>query len=165
MLLTMKELQREHWEEVAKIYKEGIETETATFQTDIPSWGEWDNSHIKQCRMVALLEGNVVGWVALSPISSRCVYRGVAEVSIYVSMNYQNRKIGTKLLKELNVQSEQYGFWTLQSSVFEQNVQSLVMHRNCGFRVVGTREKIGKTSTGIWRNVVLLERRSAIVGF
>lgn len=164
MLLNIKDMQKDHWDEVAKIYKEGIDTGNATFQTDVPSWEEWDNSHIKQCRLVVLSEDKVVGWAALSPVSSRCVYSGVAEVSIYVSLSYQNKRFGTILLNELILRSEMCGFWTLQASVFDQNLKSVALHKKCGFRVVGTREKLGKTSSGGWRNVILLEKRSRKVG-
>jgi L-amino acid N-acyltransferase YncA len=151
------------WSSVATIYRQGIETGNATFQTDIPTWDSWDAAHIKNCRIVAAHSEEIIGWAALTPVSGRCVYAGVAEVSVYVSPRYHGQKIGTMLLGKLISESEEAGLWTLQSSIFPENLPSLRIHLNLGFRKVGVRKKIGKMN-GIWRDTVLLERRSAITG-
>lgn len=151
------------WESVAEIYKQGIETGNATFQQNIPAWNEWDNGYLKICRIIAEKNNKVIGWAALTPISGRCVYAGVAEVSVYVSNNHKGQKIGTKLLDKLISLSEKEGFWTLQASVFPENKSSLKIHENLGFRHVGFREKIGKMNE-IWRDTILLERRSKTIG-
>ncbi|MGD0583307.1 MAG: N-acetyltransferase family protein [Bacteroidales bacterium] len=147
------------WNSVAVIYKEGIDTGNATFQKDVPSWEEWDRSHLKTCRIVAEAEGRVEGWAALTAVSGRCVYAGVAEVSVYVSEKFKGQKIGTRLLEALISESEKEGFWTLQAGIFPENLASLKIHKNLGFREVGYREKIGKMD-GVWRDTILLERRS-----
>lgn len=151
------------WEQVRKIYLQGIATGNATFQKEAPSWEEWNNSHILKCRIVARYEDKVLGWAALSSISSRCVYIGVAEVSIYVSQMSKGKGIGSILLKSLIEISEQNGFWTLQSGIFPENVSSIKLHNKHGFREVGRRERIGKMD-GVWRDTILLERRSNNVG-
>lgn len=151
------------WEDVRRIYLEGIKTGNATFQQDAPSWGEWNKSHVSQCRLVARLQGTTIGWAALSPTSGRCVYDGVAEVSIYVSQNHRGIGVGRRLLKRLIEASEEHGFWTLQSGVFPENKASLELHKTLGFREVGRRERIGQMN-GVWRDVMLLERRSKVVG-
>lgn len=151
------------WDQVKEIYLEGIATGNATFQKEAPSWEEWDNGHILDCRIVARSNGKVLGWAALSPVSSRCVYSGVAEVSVYVSQNNEGKGIGSLLLKSLIEISEQKGFWTLQSGIFPENVSSLKLHYKSGFREVGRRERIGKMD-GVWRDTILLERRSNEVG-
>jgi L-amino acid N-acyltransferase YncA len=151
------------WISVAAIYRQGIETGNATFQREIPSWEEWNTGHIKTCRIVACVEDEVIGWAALSPVSGRCVYAGVAEVSVYVANQFKGQKIGTKLLENLISESEKQGLWTLQAGIFPENKASLKIHENLGFRNVGFREKIGKMN-GIWRDTILLERRSKTVG-
>ncbi|MGG3466890.1 N-acetyltransferase family protein [Neobacillus pocheonensis] len=156
-------MQNEDWEQVRAIYLEGIATGNATFQKEVPSWEDWDYNHIMECRIVARLEGNILGWAALSPISSRRVYSGVAEVSIYVGRISSGKGIGSTLLKSLIEISEQKKFWTLQSSIFPENISSLKLHYKFGFKEVGMRERIGKMD-GIWRDTVLLERRSTVVG-
>lgn len=165
MNVIIRTMQPEDFEDVAKIYHQGIQTGIATFQTDIPSWEAWDNSHIKTCRLVAVTEeGQIVGWVALSPVSSRCVYGGVAEISVYVDQNFRKKGIGILLLESLISASEEQGFWTLQAGVFAHNSASLNLHLAAGFKKVGVRERIGRTSNGIWQDTVLLERRSKVVG-
>jgi L-amino acid N-acyltransferase YncA len=151
------------WTTVADIYRQGIETGNATFQQTIPSWEEWDAGHLKMCRLVAEKDGAVVGWASLSAVSSRCVYAGVAEVSIYVSRLHAGQGIGTRLLKALIGESEKEGFWTLQAGIFPENTPSLKLHEALGFRRVGFREKIGKLN-GVWRDTLFLERRSDTVG-
>ncbi|MBM7553052.1 GNAT family N-acetyltransferase [Thalassobacillus pellis] len=151
------------WDEVRKIYLEGIASGNATFEKDAPSWETWDNGHIIESRIVARSEGKVLGWAALSPISNRCVYAGVAEVSVYVSQCSLGKGIGSSLLKSLIKISEQNGIWTLQAGIFPENTSSLKLHHKFGFREVGLRERIGKMD-GIWRDVNLVERRSNKVG-
>lgn len=153
----------EDWELVREIYQEGIATGNATFQKEAPSWEEWNSNHILECRIVARSGGKILGWAALSPVSNRSVYAGVAEVSIYVSQIGRGKSIGSKLLKSLIETSEQNGFWTLQSVVFPENTSSLKLHNKYGFREAGRREHIGKMN-GIWRDVILLEKRSKKVG-
>lgn len=151
------------WDTVRDIYRQGIETKNATFQSNVKTWPEWDASVLPQCRLVAVLDVAVVGWVALSAVSSRKVYRGVAEVSIYIASRCWGQGVGKVLLGSLVEASEKEGFWTLQAGIFPENVASIALHERCGFRVVGTREKLGSLD-GHWRDVVLMERRSKTVG-
>ena len=162
-LMKIDPMQADDWEDVRRIYVEGIKTGNATFQQEPPSWEEWDKSHLLQCRFVARSQGKVIGWVALSPTSSRCVYAGVAEVSIYVDQRHLGIGVGSRLMHQLIEASEQHGFWTLQSGIFPENKASLELHKKFGFREVGRREHIGQMN-GIWRDVILLERRSKVVG-
>lgn len=152
----------EHWAAVKTVYEQGIATGHATFQTSAPEWAEWDGSHLKHSRLVALENGQVIGWAALTPVSGRCVYSGVAEVSVYIAPDQRGKKIGETLLKALISSSERHDIWTLQAGIFPENTASLKIHENCGFRKVGTRERIGQMH-GVWRDTVLLERRSKIV--
>ena len=151
------------WDAVRAIYLEGIATRNATFEQSAPDWEAWDQGHLPCCRLVARIGGEVLGWTALSPVSSRQVYAGVAEFSIYVAEHARGRGIGTALLKALVDASEREGVWMLQSGVFPENNASLELCRRFGFRVVGTRERIGSMD-GRWRDVVLLERRSTVAG-
>ena len=153
----------QHWEAVKTIYEEGIATGNATFQTTAPSWQEWDNAHVKTCRIIATENNEVLGWAALTPVSSRCVYAGVAEVSVYIAANARGKNIGSLLLKELIHQSEQNGYWTLQSGIFPENKASISMHKKNGFRIIGYRERIGKMGN-VWRDSISLERRSNKIG-
>ncbi|MFW5988384.1 MAG: N-acetyltransferase family protein [bacterium] len=164
MEYTISILKPQYWDQIKEIYMEGIKSRNATFETEAPNWKEWNKSHIDSCRIVARKEDNIYGWTALSPVSSRCVYTGVAEVSIYVGLKYQGKGIGTSLFKKLIKLSEKNGFWTLQASIFPENESSMLLHKKCGFRVVGIRKKLGKMENGNWRDVVLLERRSTNVG-
>lgn len=157
--IEIREMLDIDWPRVKKIYEEGIATGNATFQTEAPTFEEWTTSHHSTCRMVAVNKANVVGWIALSPVSKRVVYKGVGEVSIYVSTQEKNKGIGTFLLSKLIEESEKQGFWTLQSSIFKENSASIKLHKKLGFRVVGFREKIAQHN-GIWRDVLLLERRN-----
>jgi len=152
------------WEQVANIYLEGIKTGIATFQTKIPTWENWNNSHIASCRLVVRSGDILLGWCALSPTSSRCVYEGVAEVSIYISEKYKGQGIGTVLLTNLIRLSEENGFWTLHSGIIKENAASISLHEKCGFRQIGIREKIAKMNNEKWLDVILMERRSKIVG-
>jgi phosphinothricin acetyltransferase len=153
----------EHWDAVKKIYEEGIATRNATFETKAPTWEVWDAAHVKTCRLVAVENGQVAGWAALTAVSGRCIYAGVAEVSVYVSQNHRGKKIGTALLQTLIAESEHNGFWTLQAGIFPENKASIGVHQNNGFRIIGYREKIGKMDN-IWRDNVILERRSKLIG-
>jgi phosphinothricin acetyltransferase len=164
MELIIRAMGLEDWEEVASIYKEGIETKIATFQQEIPTYEAWDESHIKSCRLVAQEDDTVIGWTALSPVSSRCVYSGVAEVSVYVKENQRGKQVGEKLMRELIIEAEEEGLWTLQSGILEINSASIALHKKVGFRMVGYRERIAKDQNGVWQNTVLMERRSSVVG-
>jgi L-amino acid N-acyltransferase YncA len=161
--ITIRMMTSGDWPLVCAIYEEGIATGNATFQMDAPSWETWDAGHLRQGRLVALEDGTVRGWGALSPVSSRPVYAGVAEVSIYVAGAMRGRGIGGLLLAELVAESERSGIWTLQAGIFPENEGSLALHQRCGFRIVGRREKLGEMH-GRWRDVLLLERRSREVG-
>jgi phosphinothricin acetyltransferase len=159
--MTIIKLLAEHWTAVKAIYEEGIATGNATFQTEAPEWSVWDNAHLPHSRLVALSEaGILVGWAALSLVSSRSVYAGVAEVSVYIAAGQRGRKIGEALLAALITESERNSIWTLQASIFPENVASLRIHARCGFRQVGYRERIGQMH-GVWRDTVLVERRAA----
>jgi L-amino acid N-acyltransferase YncA len=151
------------WQMVRKIYQEGLETRNASFELEVPSWEEWDKKYHRECRLVYRDGNQVLGWGALSPTSTRWVYRGVAEVSIYIKQGQHRKGLGRKLLQALIECSEEKGFWTLQGGIFPENVASIKLHEECGFRLVGRREKVGK-HFGLWRDTVILERRSKKVG-
>lgn len=164
MEYKIEEMKSSDWEQVKNIYLEGIKTKIATFQTEAPTWEEWNSGHINSCRLVARSGDNVLGWAALSPTSGRCCYVGVVEVSIYIGEKYKGQGVGTALFEHLIKLSEESGFWTLYSSIIRQNSASIALHKKCGFREIGIREKIAKTNEGIWHDVVLMERRSKVVG-
>lgn len=164
MELMIRAMKPEDWNAVEAIYLEGINTKIATFQKEAPTYVDWDKSHVKNCRLVAERNGIVVGWAALSPYSSRCVYSGVAEVSVYVKTDSRGQKVGETLMRELIKASEAEGIWTLQSGIFEINKASQALHKKMGFRMVGYRERIAQDHDGVWQNTVLMERRSTIVG-
>lgn len=151
------------WEAVKKIYEEGIATGNATVETDAPAWERWNSSHRPDCRLVAKDGGQVVGWAALSPVSVRSAYSGVAEVSVYVAEHFRGKGAGKLLLDSLVSSSESAGVWTLQAMIFVENEASIALHASCGFRPVGTRERIG-CLYGRWRDTLLMERRSGITG-
>lgn len=155
-------LQADHWPDVARIYAEGIATGMATFENTVPEWAAWDAGHLATPRLVAAEDG-VVGWGALSPVSDRCVYEGVSEASIYVAAAARGRGVGRSLLDALIAQSEEAGIWTIQAGVLTDNIASRALLAACGFREVGTRERLGRLN-GTWRDVVLLERRSTLTG-
>jgi L-amino acid N-acyltransferase YncA len=161
--ITIEPLGDHHWDAVRSIYSQGITTGNATFQQTVPEWKEWDAGHLRSCRMVALSGLEVVGWAALSSVSSRPVYRGVAEVSIYVAETARGGGVGAKLMAKLIGDSEAEGIWTLQAGIFPENAASVKLHTNAGFRIVGTRSRLG-CMNGRWRDVVLLERRSLTAG-
>ena len=154
------------WPAVREIYLEGIATGNATFETELPEWEKWDSAHRKDCRLVARETGQasiILGWAALSPVSARRVYAGVAEVSIYIAAAARGRGIGKALLHPLVEESERIGLWTLQAGIFPENTASIKLHKSYGFREVGIRHRIGQLGD-TWRDVLLLERRSANVG-
>lgn len=151
------------WPSVSQIYAEGIATGFATFEQDIPSYDSWDAAHMKVCRLVASRENEILGWAALSPVSSRCVYGGVGEVSVYVGKNSWGKGVGKFLMKALIAESEKEGLWTLQSGIFPENKGSIELHKKTGFRYIGKRERVGKLD-GVWKDNLLFERRSKIIG-
>jgi phosphinothricin acetyltransferase len=157
--VAIRDLGPGDWPQVAAIYAAGIATRNATFETEVPSYASWDAAHLPQHRFVATDGTAVVGWVALTGYSDRCCYDGVADLSVYVDPAAQGRGVGRALLEHLVAETEGSGIWTLQAGVFPENAASLALHRRCGFRVVGTRERLGRLD-GVWRDVVLLERRS-----
>ena len=160
----IRELIADDWPEVREIYEAGIRSGHATFETTAPPWPEWDADHRPDCRLVAEGDdGAVVGWAALSPVSSRCVYGGVAEVSVYLAPAARGQGLGRRLLAALVAASEAAGVWTLEAGIFPENDASLAIHMQCGFRLVGVREGLGRMGD-TWRDVALLERRSEAVG-
>ena len=152
-----------HWPAVRAIYEQGIATGDATFETAVPEWAAWDRGHLAGHRLVATLDGRVVGWAALAPVSERCAYAGVAEASVYVAVVAAGQGVGRALLERLVAGAEAAGIWTVQAGIFPENTASLALHRRCGFRTVGVRERLGRLG-GRWRDVVLLERRSPLIG-
>jgi len=151
------------WKRVAEIYEGGIATGDATFETEVPTWRAWDASHLPACRLLAESGGRIVGWAALSGVSDRCVYGGVGEVSVYVDAGARGKGVGSELLAALVAASEEAGLWTLQAGVFPENEASVRVHVKAGFRLVGRRERLGKLGSR-WRDVLLLERRSSVMG-
>jgi phosphinothricin acetyltransferase len=162
MEIVVRELLNTDWNAVSNIYAEGIATGIATFETEVPEWELWNDKYIEHSRIVAELNNEVVGFAVLSQVSKRKVYKGVAEVSVYVSTNHRGYKIGETLLKHLIMESETHGFWTLQANIFSENTASINLHKKCGFRMVGIREKIGMLQ-GKWYDNHLLERRSNLI--
>jgi phosphinothricin acetyltransferase len=160
--ILVEGLRPERWPEVVRIYAEGIATGNATFETDVPSWEQWDGAHLPAHRFVALREGNVVGWVAVGPVSDRCVYGGVVENSVYVAERARGLGVGRLLLERMVASTEAAGIWTIQTGIFPENEASLHVHERVGFEVVGRRKRLGKLH-GVWRDVFLLERRSSVV--
>jgi L-amino acid N-acyltransferase YncA len=161
--LKINPMTEKDWSAVRAIYLEGIETGNATFEESAPEWGRWDSGHLKSCRLVARIADTILGWAALSPVSARRVYSGVAEVSVYIAERSRGQKIGSKLLAALVEASEGEGLWTLQAGIFPENVASIELHKHHGFRIVGVRERLGCVA-GRWRDVVLMERRSTLTG-
>ena len=159
--VVVEPMRPDDWDEVRAIYESGIATGNATFETSAPSWEEWDSSHLPEHRLVARIGGRVAGWAALAPVSSRCVYEGIAENSVYVSPSAAGRGVGRALLSALVANAEAAGIWTIQTGIFPENGASLALHARCGFRVVGVRERLGRHN-GRWRDVVFLERRRAL---
>jgi L-amino acid N-acyltransferase YncA len=162
--IQIRPLSQDDWDCVRGIYLEGIATGLATFETTVPSWETWHSAHLEFARLVAVSDGNrVTGWAALSPVSRRAAYAGVAEVSVYVGCEFRGRGVGGLLLDHLIRESESNSIWTLQAGIFPENEASIALHTNHGFRQVGFRERVAKLN-GVWRNTVLLERRSQFVG-
>ena len=160
MSFVVDQMSANDWEQVRAIYLEGLRTGNSTFETEAPAWEKWDESHLPTPRLVARRDDKVLGWAALSPVSKRHVYRGVAEVTVYVAENARGQGIGRALLEALIAESERNGIWTLQASIFPENTASVALHLQCGFREVGRRERIGMLA-GVWRDTVLFERRSS----
>jgi L-amino acid N-acyltransferase YncA len=160
--MTIRDLRPEDWPAVRAIFEDGIRSGMATFETEAPSWEAWDSAHAEP-RLVADQGGSVIGWAAVSPVSDRCCYEGVGEVSVYVADAARGVGVGRALLEQLVALSEDAGYWTLSAGVFPENEASLRLHMACGFREVGVRERLGRLG-GVWRDVLLLERRSTLVG-
>jgi phosphinothricin acetyltransferase len=160
--IELAAMRAEDWPAVRVIYAEGIATGNATFETETPSFERWDASHLAGHRLVARVDGAIVGWAALAPVSERCVYRGVAENSVYVAEQARGRGVGYRLLLALVEAAEADGIWTVQTGLFPENTASLALHERCGFRVVGRRERLGRLH-GVWRDVLFLERRSSLI--
>jgi L-amino acid N-acyltransferase YncA len=161
--VLIDKMTEDSWNDVARIYNSGIATRNATFEKQAPDWVTWDSAHRKDCRLIAKIGDKIVGWAALSNVSGRCVYSGVAEVSVYVDAEYRGQGIGDKLMKSLINDSESNGIWTLQAGIFPENESSIKVHQKNGFRIIGVREKLGKMDD-TWRDVVMLERRSKKIG-
>lgn len=161
--MFIEPMQSGDWPAVRTIYEQGIATGDATFETNAPGCEAWDTGHLPTCRLVSREGERTTGWAALSPVSSRCVYAGVAEVSVYVAADARGQGIGKVLLGVLIEASERAGVWTLQAGIFAENRASIALHESCGFRIVGRRERLGQLD-GTWRDVLLLERRSPVVG-
>ena len=163
-MIVIESMQSQDWEAVRRIYIEGIATVNATFEQNAPDWEQWNAAHLKHSRLVAKdNDGTIIGWAALTPVSGRCVYAGVGEVSVYVSEQARGKGLGKLLLQKLIEESEANNIWTLQAGIFPENIASVKLHKSCGFRILGTRERIGQMNSR-WRDTVLLERRSNKVG-
>ena len=162
MDVSVVPLEPNHWPDAARIYAEGIATGDATFETEVPSWERWDAGHLPEHRFVATRDGAVVGFVAASAVSDRCVYGGVVEESVYVAESARGAGVGRLLLERLIESTEHAGIWTIQSGIFPENDASLRLHERAGFRVVGRRERLGQLR-GVWRDVLLVERRSKVI--
>jgi len=161
IVLSIGELTAAHWAQVRRIYEQGLATGHASFETSAPSWEAWDDAHLPSPRIVAVHGGAIVGWAALTPVSRRPVYAGVAEVSVYVDPAHRRAGVGRLLLSELVRRAEAAGLWTLQAGIFPENAASCRLHERCGFRLVGRRERIGRHH-GVWRDTLLYERRAAL---
>jgi L-amino acid N-acyltransferase YncA len=168
MKYVIDTMRPEDWKQVRSIYLEGIATGNSTFEGDAPDWDKWDSAHLSEHRLVVRAGNTILAWAALSPVSSRCVYSGVAELSLYVATTCRGKGIGSALLGALIDSSEKGGIWTLQGAIFPENVASLCMVKKHGFREIGRREKIGKMThgalAGSWRDVIFVERRSSVTG-
>ena len=164
MTFAVRRLTDDDWPAVRGIYEAGIATGNATFETNAPSWERWDSSHLAEHRLIASsTDGEVVGWAALAPVSDRCAYVGVAENSVYIHPEHAGHGLGRMLLESLIRGAEQAGIWTVQTGIFPENAASIALHLRCGFRIIGRRERIGRLN-GIWRDTLLLERRSTLAG-
>lgn len=161
--VTIRNMHSKDWDAVKSIYESGIATGLATFESTAPDWDTWNEGHLPFARLVATIHEEVVGWAALSPVSNRCVYDGVAELSVYVAENHRGKGIAKSLLLEVFDESERNGIWTLQAGIFTENTASVKLHESVGLRIIGYREKIGKLK-GKWKDNFILERRSKTVG-
>lgn len=161
--MSIEPMQPGDWDAVATIYAQGLAAGNATFETSVPSWEKWDAAHLPNCRLVMRDGERILGWAALSPVSNRCVYAGVAEISVYVAKDARGQGVGHSLLNALIEASETGGIWMLQAGIFPENPASIALHVACGFRAVGIRERLGQLN-GAWRDVALMERRSEKVG-
>ena len=157
----IREMRDEDWGSVSEIYKQGLEEGTSTFNTECPSFDEWNEGHLRNCRFVFEEEGKVVGWIALSPSSSRCAYKGCVEMSVYVDRNYRDHGIGTALVNTIIREAEKDGYWSIYSAIFSINKASIALHKKCGFREIGYRERIAKDRFGKWQNTTLMEYRAS----
>ena len=162
-MITFEIMHAIDWPDVKRIYEQGIRTGDATFETSTPSWEMWDNTHLKHSRLVAKRNDSILGWAALTPVSGRCVYAGVAEVSVYIGSHARGIGVGKQILEKLIIESEGNGLWTLQAGIFPENICSIAAHERNGFRKIGLRKKIGKLN-GVWRDTLLFERRSVVIG-
>lgn len=161
--ISIEAMQDKNSNQVLDIFQQGIDTKNATFETKVPTWEAWDRDHVASCRLVARVNDRVIGWGALSPTSSREAYVGMAEVSIYLRLDSVGKGVGSRLLAAIIDASEEQGFWTLKSGIFPENEASIALHEKFGFRVLGRQVRIGMMD-GVWRDVVQMERRSAVVG-
>ncbi len=160
---SIVEMRHDHWPAVSRIYDAGLATGVASFETAVPAWEAFDAGHLAGHRLVAVDDhGGVLGWAALSPVSDRCAYGGVAEVSVYVAETARGTGVGRSLLTALAARAEADGIWTLQAGIFPENIASVALHHGCGFRTVGVRERLGR-HRGAWRDVLLVERRSEVI--
>jgi phosphinothricin acetyltransferase len=160
--IALRAMTARDWPSVRDIYEAGIATGHATFETTAPSWDHRDAAHLAEHRFVATFDGEVIGWTAMSPVSDRCVYAGVAEHSVYVHPAHRGRGVGQALLEALIASTEAAGIWTIQTGIFPENTASVELHQRCGFRIVGRRERIGQLN-GVWRDTLFLERRSIVL--
>lgn len=166
MKFTIRDMTSEDWEAVAAIYRQGLDTGIATFQTEVPTYESWNAAHSPDCRFVIVDETDrVAGWAVLSPTSARPVYAGVREVSIYIHRDYRRQNLGERLMFYMIDRSEKAGVWMLYSSIFEENKASLHLHDKCGFRTVGYRERIARDAQGNWHTTIVMERRSTLPEF
>lgn len=159
----IREMNRKDWDSMMHIYNQSLQKGDVTFTTECPTYEEWDAGHIKECRFVCELDGQVVGYTMIAPTSKREPYRGVVELSIFVDQNYQRRGIGTELLNRICEETEKYGYWTLYSAIFSVNIASVELHKKCGFRIIGFRENIAKDRFGNWQTTTIMERRNGIM--
>jgi phosphinothricin acetyltransferase len=163
--MKIRTMEPEDWQKVSAIWKQGIDTNIASFRSEVMSYEDWDNAHLKKCRLVAEDNDEVAAFAVLTPHGGCCAYSGVAEVSIYVDEHHRNKGIGKKLLNELVKQAEAEGLWTLESVIIAENTTSIELHRHCGFNTVGRHEKIGYTPDGVWHDTVVLEYRSKKINY
>lgn len=161
--ITIRTMTESDWSQVSRIFQAGVETGIATFQSLIPSWETWNENYHQTCRFVAECDGKVIGWIALAAVSKKPPYSGVAEISVYIDDEMRGKGVGTRLINEVISCSETHGFWMLQAVIIQKNEASIALHKKCGFREVGYRERPAVDRFGQWQNTVLLERRSPII--